>query len=136
MGMTLVVHIVAGSLGLLFGYVALIAAKGGKLHRRIGLLFVFVMVTMAITGLTIAVTRDVAPKINVPIALLTGYLVLTGLTTMRPCFAGSDWVASGGMLVAIGVSVANLSFGFEALAAGGKSRAMAGPYFIFGGVAT
>ena len=135
MGMTLVVHIVTGSLGLLFGYVALSAAKGGKLHRSVGLLFVYVMLTMAVTGLTIAVTRDVAPKINVPIALLTGYLVLTGLTTMRPPFAGSDWVAFGGMLVAIGVSVADLSFGFEALVAGGKSQAMAGPYLIFGSVA-
>jgi len=133
MGMTLVVHIAAGSLGLLFGYAALIAAKGGSLHRRLGLLFVYVMLTMAVTGLTIALTRDVAPKINVPIALLTGYLVLTALTTMRPPFAASEWLAFAAMLVAIGVSVADLSFAFEALTS--NSRGMAAPYLIFGTVA-
>lgn len=135
MRMTLVVHIIAGTLGLLFGYVALIVAKGGRVHRLIGLMFVYVMITLSFTGLTIAVVRDAAPAINVPIALLTGYLVLTALTTMRPPFAGSDWVAIGGMLVAVGVSVADFTFGFGALASGGKSRGMAVPYFIFAGVA-
>jgi tetratricopeptide (TPR) repeat protein len=135
MGMTLVVHIVAGSLGLLSGYVALSVAKGSDLHRKVGLVFVYVMVAMTATGLTIALTRDVAPKINVPIALLTGYLVLTGLTTMRPPFPGSEWLGFTAMLVAIGVSVADLSFAVEALGATGNARAMATPYFIFGTVA-
>ena len=40
MRMTLVVHILASSLGLIFGYVALYAAKGSRLHRRGGMLFV------------------------------------------------------------------------------------------------
>lgn len=135
MRMTLVVHIIAGCLGLLFGYIALVAAKGGRLHRKIGMLFVYVMVTMSITGMTIAIVRGVAPAINVPMALLTGYLVLTALTTMRRPFAGSDWVALGGMLVAVGIGVANLAFGFLALANTGKSRGMAVPLLIFGTVA-
>lgn len=135
MRMTLVVHIIAGCLGLLFGYIALVAAKGGRLHRKIGMLFVYVMVTMSITGMTIAIVRGVAPAINVPMALLTGYLVLTALTTMRRPFAGSDWVALGGMLVAVGISVAYLTFGFLALADTGKSRGMAVPFLIFGTVA-
>lgn len=135
MRMTLVVHIIAGCLGLLFGYIALVAAKGGRLHRKIGMLFVYVMVTMSITGMTIAIVRGVAPAINVPMALLTGYLVLTALTTMRRPFAGSDWVALGGMLVAVGIGVANLTFGFRALASTGKSPGMAVPFLIFGTVA-
>jgi hypothetical protein len=39
--MTYLVHIIAGTLGLLTGYVALYAAKGGTLHRKSGMLFVY-----------------------------------------------------------------------------------------------
>jgi len=133
--MTLVVHIIAGSLGLLFGYVALYAAKGGRLHRKTGVWFVYVMLTMSVTGLTIAVVRNVAPAINVPMSLLTAYLVVTALTTVRPPFAGSRALAIGGMLMALAVAVVDLKFGFTAATASGKSRAMAVPFFIFGTIA-
>ena len=132
---TLVIHIIAGSLGLLFGYIALYASKGGRLHRKTGLWFVCVMVVLSITGLTIAVVRDVAPKINVPIALLTAYLVVTSLTTVRPPFSGSRAVAVTGILIALGVAIANLKFGIDAITLTGKNKGMAVPFFIFGVVA-
>src|ERR671914_462963 len=47
----LLAHVIAGGLGLISGYVALYAAKGATLHRKAGILFVSVMVTMAITGM-------------------------------------------------------------------------------------
>ena len=84
MRMTLVVHILAGSLGLIFGYVALYAAKGSRLHRRGGMLFVYSMLTMSVGGLVIAAGRGVAPATNIPAALLTSYLAVTALTTIRP----------------------------------------------------
>jgi uncharacterized membrane protein len=43
----LFVHILAGGLGLVSGYVALYATKGATLHRKSGMLFVCVMTTMA-----------------------------------------------------------------------------------------
>jgi uncharacterized membrane protein len=43
------VHIAGGALALVFGYVALYATKGATLHRRSGTLFVYAMVTMALT---------------------------------------------------------------------------------------
>lgn len=132
---TLVVHIIAGSLGLLFGYIALYASKGGRLHRKAGLSFVAVMLVLSVTGLTMAVVRDVAPRINVPISLLTAYLVVTSLTTVRPPFAGSRAIAVAGILVALGVAAANLTFGFDAIASTGKNKGMAVPFFIFGIVA-
>jgi len=61
--MTSLVHIVAGGLGLLSGYVALYATKGAALHRRSGMLFVDVMTTMAITGMLISAVEGVAPAI-------------------------------------------------------------------------
>ena len=51
--MTLLVHLLAGGLGLLAGAVALSAAKGAKLHRQSGRLFVYAMVTMSLTGVAI-----------------------------------------------------------------------------------
>jgi len=98
MRMTYLVHIVAGTLGLLAGYVALYAAKGGRLHRKSGMLFVWTMLTMALFGMTIAVVRGIAPAINVPAALLTSSMSITALTTVRPLTFGSRWLASLGDL--------------------------------------
>lgn len=39
--MILPIHILAGILALLFGYVALFAPKGGALHRKVGLFFIY-----------------------------------------------------------------------------------------------
>jgi uncharacterized membrane protein len=78
-----VVHILAGILVVLSGYVALWATKGATLHRKAGKVFVYAMLTTAVFGMTIAIVRDVALAINVPAALLTSYLVVTSLTTIR-----------------------------------------------------
>jgi uncharacterized membrane protein len=134
--MTYVVHIVAGTLSLLFGYVALYSAKGGTLHRKSGMLFIYVIVTVCVAGLAMAVVRDVAPAINVPAALLTTYLVITALATVRPA-AGPRWLDIGAMLVALAVGLVSLTFGFEAIANGGKRNGMpAFPFFMFGVVGT
>jgi uncharacterized membrane protein len=129
----LLAHILAGGLGLVSGYVALAAAKGARLHRRSGMLFVYAMLTMCVAGTTIAVFRGAAPAINVPAALLTAYLVITALTTVRPLAAGSRPLHLGLLLVALIVGVTTLTFGFEAIAAGGTRYGMpAFPFFMFG----
>jgi hypothetical protein len=43
MRLMLFVHILAGGFGLVSGCVALYASKGATLHRRSGMLFVYVM---------------------------------------------------------------------------------------------
>ncbi|HYC58860.1 MAG TPA: hypothetical protein VEK79_04770 [Thermoanaerobaculia bacterium] len=82
MGPILLVHIIAGGLGLVSGYIALYSAKGAPLHRKPGIVFVYAMLTMCVPGLIIAIGRNVAPAINVPAAFLTASLVLTALTTV------------------------------------------------------
>lgn len=84
MPMTYVVHIVAGSLGLISGFVALYVTKGATVHRRAGVAFVCAMLTMSLAGVTIAAVRGVAPDLNIPAGLITACLVSTGLTTVRP----------------------------------------------------
>ncbi len=132
MQVTLPIHIVAGALGIIAGFVALYTAKGGKLHRGSGRLFVYAMLTTAVAGLTIAVVRGVAPAINVPAALLTAYLIITSLLTVRPLAAAPRWVDVGLLLVAVAVCLTSFTFGFEAVANGGTRKGMpAFPFFMF-----
>jgi uncharacterized membrane protein len=79
--MVLPVHILAGALALVFGYVALYAAKGATLHRKSGMLFVFAMVTMSLTGALMAFLN--ASSVSVVAGLLTFYFVTTALLTVR-----------------------------------------------------
>lgn len=131
-----VVHITAGSLALLAGYVALYASKGATLHRRTGMIFVYAMLTMSLAGLTIATVRGVAPAINIPVGLLTAYLVITSLTTIRPLPAESRWLAIGGIVVAIGIFITDLTFGIQGVANGGKRDGIpVFPFFMFALVA-
>ena len=133
MRVTLIVHIVAGSLGLIAGYTALYASKGASLHRRAGMVFVAAMLTMALAGLLIAVIRNVAPAINVPAASLTAYLVITSLTTLRPSSRGARPLHLAGMLVASTVGTVMFAFAYEAFANGGTRNGMpAFPFLMFG----
>ncbi len=126
-------HIAAGSLGLLSGYIALFAGKGAPIHRRSGRVFVYTMLTMAVAGFVIAVTRGVAPRINVPAALLTSYLVITSLTTVRPLATGSRLVSLSGTVVALGVGLTMLALGIDGVVNGGtRSGMLAIPFFMFG----
>ncbi len=133
MDMTLAVHILAGGLGLISGYIALYSAKGATLHRKSGILFVYAMLAMSLLGMTIAIGRNVAPAINIPAGLIASYLVITALMTVRPPVAGARWLNPGLMLVALGVCVASLTFAFQAIANGGTRNGMpAFPFFLFG----
>ena len=121
-------------MGLVSGYVALSAAKGRTLHRKSGILFVVVMTTMSITGMMIAAAGNVAPAINIPSALLTFYLVITSLTTVRPPAAWSRPTEIAAMLMAVAVGLACVVLAFAAIAKGGREAGMAYPLFMFGGV--
>jgi uncharacterized membrane protein len=138
MRLAYVVHILAGSLALVCGYVALYSGKGAKLHRKSGMLFVYAMLTMCVFGTLIAAVRGVAPAVNIPAGVLTAYLVITSLLTVRPLPAAPRGLHSGLMLVALAVGVASLTFAFEALnSPDGKRQGMpAFPFVMFGVVGT
>jgi uncharacterized membrane protein len=76
-------HVAGGILGILSGLVALYVLKGSTLHRKSGTVFVYAMLVMALTGAVMSFGR--AGKAgNIPVALLTAYLVITSLTAIRP----------------------------------------------------
>ena len=133
--MILLVHILTGGLGLLSGYVALSVAKGAPLHRKSGMLFVCVMLTMSVTGMLISAVEGVAPAINIPSALLTFYLVITSLTTVRPpllvALARSRRDVDGDRRSAWSASRSRSGRS----ASGGREAGMAYPLVMFGVVA-
>ena len=76
------VHVIAGVLAIATGFVALYAAKGGTLHRRSGMLFVYAMLVMSLSGAVVAIGHPGA-VMNIPAGLITAYLVVTSLATLR-----------------------------------------------------
>jgi uncharacterized membrane protein len=136
MRMTYVVHIVAGSVGLVSGYVALYAAKGATAHRKAGMVFVYAMLAMCVAGFAIAALRGVAPAVNVPAASLTACMVITAVTTLRQASAWTRRLDRAATLVVAAVAAASLTFAAEAIANGGKRNGMpAFPFVLFGVVA-
>lgn len=114
MPIMLLVHIVGGTLGLVAGFMALFAAKGARLHRSSGTLFVYAMLTLGASGAVLGLAND-EPG-NVVAGLLTAYMVVTALTTVRPRTRGMRWLDIGAMLVGLPVGLLTLLDGLTLLA--------------------
>jgi uncharacterized membrane protein len=131
-----VVHAVMAVLGLLSGYAALYSAKGGRLHRKSGMVFVYVMVTMALLGVVLSAVLTRAPAPNIAMGFFTSYLAITGLTAVKPPAAGARRLHLGGLLLVAALTAAYLTFGIQAVANGGhRYDTPALPMFVFGGAA-
>jgi uncharacterized membrane protein len=126
------VHVLAGGLALVFGYVALYATKGARLHRRSGLLFVSAMVVMALSGALMEALNAFKNAINVAAGLLTFYFVTTGLLTVRRRPQSTQWLDRAAVLFVLIVAVLAFGAGFDLASRG---RPEAAPAFIFGIVA-
>jgi uncharacterized membrane protein len=135
MATLLSLHVLAGLAGLVTGYIALYSAKGAPLHRKSGMLFVYAMLPMSMTGMLVAAIGGVAPAINIPAAAVTFYLVVTALTTVRPVRSGSKWLDNAGTIFAFAVGLSCIVIAFSLIARGGRGAGMAYPLFIFSGIA-
>lgn len=90
-------HVLGGAIGVLSGFVALYALKGGTLHRQSGTIFVYAMLALTLTGVVMAFGRP-GKAINVPAGLVTAYLVITSLLTVRPPSARTRQLERGAMV--------------------------------------
>jgi hypothetical protein len=131
----LLLHIVAGTLGMLSGFVAVFLLKGSRRHGRAGNVFVITMLCLASTGAYLALVKS-QPG-NVLGGTLTFYLVATAWITARRRDGGTrifDWVA---LVVVSAVAAFNLTYGVEAALSptGQKYGYPPGPYFFLGSVA-
>jgi len=132
--MLLPIHIVAGGLAIILGGVALVAAKGATLHRRSGLLFVYAMLTMGISGSILALHKSWT-NVNALGGFMSAYFVITALTTVRPVSAWTKSLNHVALLVAIALLSIEAGLGFKALASpGGTLNGV--PFFMLFFMAT
>jgi uncharacterized membrane protein len=75
--MLLPIHIAAGGLAIVLGAAALSVKKGGTIHRRSGLLFVYAMLVMCTSASILGLRKGGLTDGNVMGGLLTLYFVGT-----------------------------------------------------------
>lgn len=106
-------HIVSGGLAIVLGAIALMAVKGGFLHRRSGLLFVFAMLTMGISGSLLALRQSLTNS-NVLGGFMSAYFVVTALTAVRPNTRTTRWLNGGALAVAAALAATDAVLGLTA----------------------
>ena len=112
--MLLPVHIVAGGLAVVLGGIALVASKGGTLHRGSGRLFVYAMLTMGISGSVLALNQSWT-NANVLGGFMSAYFVVTALTAVRPVSAWTRRLDAAALVVAIALVSVEIALGVTAL---------------------
>ena len=134
MPLLLPIHIVAGGLAIVLGATALLAPKGLVVHRTSGLLFVYAMLTMGISGSVLAL-RTSLTNANVMGGFMSAYFVVTALTAVR---RPSEWTRRLNVIAlaaAIGLALVQMSLGVRALSM--PRRAFDGvPFFMLFFLAT
>jgi hypothetical protein len=131
----LLLHICAGTLGVLSGALAASFRKGCRRHRVAGKVFALSMLSLGASGAYMAFMKS-QPG-NVLGGTLTFYLVATAWMTVRRREEKTgilDWCA---LLMVLAVAATEIIFGLQAAmsATGIKYGYPAGPYFMLGAVA-
>jgi uncharacterized membrane protein len=129
------IHIVAGLIAIVAGFVAVFALKGMKLHRKSGMIFVYAMVILSLTGAVMATFKHQTS--NVIGGSLAFYMVTTALLTVRRRDRDFHWIDVGAFLVGATVGVLVMKLGFDAVntPSGKINGAPAGMMFFLGSVA-
>jgi uncharacterized membrane protein len=107
MDLLLPVHIAAGGLAMVLGAVALIVKKGGTIHRRSGLLFVYAMLVMGFSASILAM-RDDTSNGNLVAGLMTAYFVGTALTTVRPVSPWTRRINAAALVIVVGLALLSI----------------------------
>lgn len=95
----LIVHILAGIVGVITGYTALLAGKGTQLHRSNGMRFLYAMLVMGTTASIIAAFPGVDQSVFS--GLIAVYLVATAVITVKPLPDRFAWISVVGMVFAL-----------------------------------
>jgi uncharacterized membrane protein len=116
----LVIHILAGTLGLLSGTAAILFRKGSPRHALAGKIFVVSMLTMGVFAVYLAVVKH-QPS-NIGGGILTVYLVGTAWLTARRKDGETsrfDWVL---MLIPLALGLLNWMNGLKVVRNGASSQ--------------
>lgn len=124
------IHIVAGTIGLLSGVAAVSFRKGSKRHKYAGLVFLISMLLLFLSGSWVAFIRSIS--LSLANGILASYLVATGWMAMKqPAQTITKFdrislfiaVFTCGMLVLFAIEAANSE--------SGKLDGFSAPAFIF-----
>ena len=76
----LIIHIATGCIALLIGLVPMFVQKGNRLHKRTGLVFVYCMITVAVTALLLCALQPftLMRLFLTGVAVFSFYLTMTG----------------------------------------------------------
>jgi hypothetical protein len=110
----LLFHITAGGFALASGATALFAHKGGGLHRTAGNVFFISMLLMATVGAVMAVLKPAAAALNVIVAAITAYMVVTSWMTVQRQELKTGPFMLAALFVALAVTIGALMAGFVA----------------------
>jgi uncharacterized membrane protein len=119
MHMLLPIHVVAGGLAVVLGFTALFVKKGGTVHRRSGLLFVYAMLVMAISASIVAFLKSPADP-NVIASMAPLYFVVTALMTVRPVSSSTRLINVAALSVAVSLALFFTVLGVVALNSPGR----------------
>ncbi len=114
--LSLVFHVAVGVAALVGGFIAIAARKGGKWHRRSGIVFVYTMIATGLTAAGISVYEGKSPGGG----LVTAYFVFTAWTTIRPLPRAGRRVDIALMVFAFTFAVLGYLGAFTALGLPGK----------------
>ena len=118
--MLLPIHIAAGGLAIVLGAVALLVKKGGTIHRRSGLLFVYAMLVMGISASIMGLRHGLTDG-NVMAGLIAVYFVGTALTTVRPASPWTRRINAATLTLALGLALVAMVGGLKAVNSHGGS---------------
>src|SRR3954469_6394255 len=111
--MLLSIPIAAGGLAIVLGAVALSVKKGGTIHRRSGLLFVYAMLVMGTTAALLGFLKTHRAT-DFLVGVMVAYFVCTALTPVRPVSPWTRGINAAALAVALGVAVIDVAFGVVA----------------------
>src|SRR5208283_2185065 len=128
----LLLHIIAGTFGMLSGFVAVFLRKGSRRHGIAGSVFVIAMLCLSASGVYLAVMKS-QPG-NILGGTLTFYLVATAWMTARRRHGQTGVVDWGALLIASALGAVTVTLGLEAANSptGLKYEYPPGPYFFLG----
>jgi hypothetical protein len=112
MQLLLPIHIAAGGLAIVLGAVALVVKKGGTIHRRSGILFVYAMLVMGFSA-SILSLRNGPPDGNLLAGLMTAYFVGTALTAVRPVSPWTRRIDAAALTIIVVIALGSIVGGVK-----------------------
>lgn len=112
--MLLPIHIAAGGLAIVLGAAALVARKGGTIHRRSGLLFVCAMLALGVSAAILGFRKGGPTDSNVFGGLMAVYFIATAWTTVRPVSRWTRYINVAALTVAVVLATMDISGGVKA----------------------